>query len=71
MGLTTYLYRGYNPFTKYHGHPSIVCCIFLFSSEVFSLKATLRTGEVCVFGGKTGKLVESVGKNMFFFQGIS
>ena len=21
-GLTTYLYRGYNPFTKYHGHPS-------------------------------------------------
>ena len=22
-GLTTYLYRGYNPFTKYHGHPSI------------------------------------------------
>ena len=22
MGLTTYLYRGYNPFTKYHGHPS-------------------------------------------------
>ena len=23
MGLTTYFYRGYNPFTKYHGHPSI------------------------------------------------
>ncbi len=23
MGLTTYLYRDYNPFTKYHGHPSI------------------------------------------------
>ena len=22
-GLTTYLYRGYNPVTKYHGHPSI------------------------------------------------
>ena len=22
MGLRTYLYRGYNPFTKYHGHPS-------------------------------------------------
>ena len=22
MGLTTYLYRGYNPFTKYYGHPS-------------------------------------------------
>ena len=22
MGLTTYFYRGYNPFTKYHGHPS-------------------------------------------------
>ena len=21
-GLTTYIYRGYNPFTKYHGHPS-------------------------------------------------
>ena len=21
-GLTTYLYRGYNPVTKYHGHPS-------------------------------------------------
>ena len=21
-GLTTYLYGGYNPFTKYHGHPS-------------------------------------------------
>ena len=21
-GLTIYLYRGYNPFTKYHGHPS-------------------------------------------------
>ena len=21
-GLTTYLYRGYNPLTKYHGHPS-------------------------------------------------
>ena len=21
-GLATYLYRGYNPFTKYHGHPS-------------------------------------------------
>ena len=20
----TYVYRGYNPFTKYHGHPSIV-----------------------------------------------
>ena len=23
MGLITYLYRGYNPVTKYHGHPSI------------------------------------------------
>ena len=23
MGLTTYLYRGYNPFTKYHGHPNM------------------------------------------------
>ena len=22
MGLITYLYRGYNPVTKYHGHPS-------------------------------------------------
>ena len=22
MGLLTYLYRGYNPVTKYHGHPS-------------------------------------------------
>ena len=22
LGLTTYLYRGYNPLTKYHGHPS-------------------------------------------------
>ena len=22
--LTTYLYRGYNPVTKYHGHPSTV-----------------------------------------------
>ena len=21
-GFTTYLYRGYNPFTEYHGHPS-------------------------------------------------
>ena len=24
-GLITYLYRGYNPVTKYHGHPSRVC----------------------------------------------
>ena len=23
-GLTTYLYRGYNPVAKYHGHPSKV-----------------------------------------------
>ena len=23
-GLTTYLYRGYNPITKYHGHPRIL-----------------------------------------------
>ena len=22
-GLITYLYRGYNPVTKYHGHPSM------------------------------------------------
>ena len=22
VGLITYLYRGYNPVTKYHGHPS-------------------------------------------------
>ena len=26
MGLTTYLYRGYNPVTKFHGHPSIPIC---------------------------------------------
>ena len=24
MGLATYLHRGYNPFTEYHGHPSRV-----------------------------------------------
>ncbi len=23
-GIATYLYRGYNPFTKDHGHPSIL-----------------------------------------------
>ena len=23
-GLTTYLYRDYNPVTKYHGHPCIL-----------------------------------------------
>ena len=27
-GLRTYLYRGYNPVTKYHGHPSIVYMIY-------------------------------------------
>ena len=31
-GLTTYLYRGYNPVTKYHGHPSTFSIIdFLVS----------------------------------------
>ena len=24
MGLITYLYRGYNPVIKYHGHPSMI-----------------------------------------------
>ena len=32
MELITYLYRGYNPVTKYHGHPS---------SEVINLIASL------------------------------
>ena len=31
-GLTTYLYWGYNPVTKYHGHPSI-CSPFLLWSR--------------------------------------
>ena len=32
MGLTTYIYRGYNPFTKYHGHPS---CVFSRNQKKF------------------------------------
>ena len=24
MGLTTYLYRGFNPVTQYYGHPSVL-----------------------------------------------
>ena len=27
--LITYLYRGYNPVTKYHGHPSIQAALVL------------------------------------------
>ena len=33
-GLTTYLYWGYNPVTKYHGHPSSCFC---FSNFLFYL----------------------------------
>ena len=33
-GLITYLYRGYNPVTKYNGHPStfMVCIGWFFAS---------------------------------------
>ena len=42
-GLTTYLYRGYNPLTKYHGHPSRV----KFQWEII---ATTRSPNVrCIY----------------------
>ena len=48
MGVTTYLYGGYNPFTKYHGHPS---------PDVFFPNATKMPGFCVKFAGGVPILV--------------
>ena len=49
MGLITYLYRGYNPVTKYHGHPSY----FIFSKRI-QVTMMLRPLCTCLQAGRGG-----------------
>ena len=46
-GLTTYLYRGYNPVTKYHGHPSIVFHGGFFPGGFFHLQVPRAQRVAC------------------------
>ena len=41
-GLATYLYRGYNPVTKYHGHPSFS---FFFDHVTLGILRVSRRGS--------------------------
>ena len=42
-GLANCLYRGYNPFTKYHGHPSGKMCVFFCRTELLGFKNVNRS----------------------------
>ena len=44
VGLITYLYRGYNPVTKYHGHPSIHVFNCFQCTSMRKKMGTLRPG---------------------------
>ena len=44
-GLANCLYRGYNPFTKYHGHPSGKMCFFFCRTELLGFKNVNRSNK--------------------------